>query len=131
MQALGIPTTRALAVVATGETILREVDGWRHRCPLAPCLPGSLEPSHVGTFPLATGDSDLLRRLTDYTITRHADAADAEAALALLDHVVPVQADLVAGGVGGRLHPRGDEHRQRDHLGRDDRLRPCHVHGRL
>lgn len=100
MHALGIPTTRALAVIATGRDIRREVD-----------LPGAVlartASSHlrVGSvqFARATGDLDLLRRLVDYAIARHhpapADpaAADPETpALALLRAVIAVQADLVA-----------------------------------
>ena len=95
MHALGVPTTRALAVVATGGTVVRETE-----------LPGAVlarvASSHlrVGSFQYAAsrGDLDLLRRLTDHAIARHApEAADAELpALALLEHVARVQADLVA-----------------------------------
>jgi uncharacterized protein YdiU (UPF0061 family) len=95
MHALGIPTTRALAVVATGEHIVREA-----------LLPGAVltrvASSHlrVGTFQYAaaTGDLDLLRRLTDYAIARHhPDAAHADRpALALLEAVLDAQASLVA-----------------------------------
>lgn len=96
MHALGIPTTRALAVIATGETVRRET-----------ALPGAVlvrvADSHlrVGTFEYVTrslGDTDLLQRLLDHAIARHhPDAAEADVpALALLDAVVSVQADLVA-----------------------------------
>jgi uncharacterized protein YdiU (UPF0061 family) len=95
MHALGIPTTRALAVVATGERIARET-----------LLPGAVlarvASSHlrVGSFQYAaaTGDLGLLRRLTDHAIARHApDAADAELpALELYRTVVHAQARLVA-----------------------------------
>jgi serine/tyrosine/threonine adenylyltransferase len=95
MHALGVPTTRALAVVATGEPVVRDS-----------VLPGAVlvrvASSHlrVGTFQYAalTGDRDLLDRLTRYAITRHhPQAADAEVpALALLDAVVEAQASLVA-----------------------------------
>jgi uncharacterized protein YdiU (UPF0061 family) len=95
MHALGIPTTRALAVVATGEVVLRESE-----------LPGAVlvrvAASHirVGTFQYAaaTGDADLLGRLADYVIERHhPDVADEpDRHLALLDRVVDVQASLVA-----------------------------------
>ncbi len=95
MHALGIPTTRALAVVSTGEHVVRET-----------LLPGAIltrvASSHlrVGTFQYAaaTGDTDLLRRLTDYAIARHhPDAAHADRpALALLERVVDAQAQLVA-----------------------------------
>ena len=68
MHALGIPTTRALAVVATGEQIARET-----------MLPGAVltrvAASHlrVGTFQYAAahGDPTLVRRLADYAIARH------------------------------------------------------------
>jgi uncharacterized protein YdiU (UPF0061 family) len=95
MHALGIPTTRSLAVVATGRTVYRET-----------ALPGAVlarvAGSHlrVGSFEYArtTGDADLLRRLADHAISRHhPDAAGAERPyLALLDAVVAAQAALVA-----------------------------------
>ena len=100
MHALGIPTTRALAVVATGETILREVDGRVTDVPGAVLARVASSHLRVGTFQYAsaTGDFDLLRRLADYAIARHVpDAAEADLpALALFDHVVAVQAELVA-----------------------------------
>ncbi|WP_291378583.1 protein adenylyltransferase SelO [Demequina sp.] len=95
MHALGIPTTRSLAVVSTGKTVLRETR-----------LPGALlarvASSHlrVGTFQYAraTGDLDLLRRLADHAIVRHyPDAAQAEHPYrALLRGVIDAQASLVA-----------------------------------
>ena len=95
MHALGIPTTRALAVVRTGEPVARET-----------LLPGAVlarvAASHlrVGSFQFAaaTGDRDLLQRLTDHAIARHHPAAaDAPTpALALLEAVAEVQASLVA-----------------------------------
>ena len=97
MHALGIPTTRALAVLATGEAVQRET-----------LLPGAIlarvAASHlrVGTFQYAAttlADPALLRRLTDYAIARHHPAAAAAAerpALALLDAVVDAQAELIA-----------------------------------
>jgi uncharacterized protein YdiU (UPF0061 family) len=68
MHALGIPTTRSLAVVATGETVVREVT-----------LPGAVltrvAASHlrVGTFQffVARGEVDKLRQLAEYAIARH------------------------------------------------------------
>ncbi|WP_457207046.1 protein adenylyltransferase SelO, partial [Nocardioides sp. P5_C9_2] len=95
MHALGIPTTRALAVVATGRQVRREE-----------LLPGAVlarvASSHlrVGSFQYAaaTGDVALLRRLADHAIARHHPQA-AEAAhphLALFDAVVSAQASLVA-----------------------------------
>ncbi|KOX27622.1 hypothetical protein ADK67_14075 [Saccharothrix sp. NRRL B-16348] len=95
MNALGIPTTRSLAVVATGRPVRRET-----------VLPGAVlarvASSHlrVGSFQYAraTGDVDLLRRLADHAIDRHHPAA-ADAAnryLALFEAVVAAQASLVA-----------------------------------
>jgi uncharacterized protein YdiU (UPF0061 family) len=95
MHALGIPTTRSLAVVATGGRVHRET-----------VLPGAVlarvAASHlrVGSFQYAraTDDVDLLRRLADHAIARHhAAAADAERPyLALFEAVVAAQASLVA-----------------------------------
>jgi len=95
MHALGIPTTRSLAVVATGRTVFRET-----------ALPGAVlarvASSHlrVGSFQFAwvSGDVELLRRLADHAIARHhPGAAEAEHPyLALLDAVVAAQASLVA-----------------------------------
>jgi serine/tyrosine/threonine adenylyltransferase len=95
MHALGIPTTRALAVVATGERVVRET-----------VLPGAVlarvAASHirVGTFQYAAalGDDDLLRRLADHSIARHHPHA-VEAAnpyLAFFEGVLESQASLVA-----------------------------------
>ena len=95
MHGLGIPTTRALAVVTTGERVLREG-----------ALPGAVlarvAASHlrVGTFQYAaaSGDRDLLRALADYAIARHyPEAADApNRYLDLYRRVVGAQASLVA-----------------------------------
>jgi len=95
MHALGIPTTRALAVAATGEPVYRET-----------ALPGAVltrvAASHlrVGTFQFfaSRGDLPTLRRLLDYTIARHDPALrDApEPPLALLRAVARRQAALVA-----------------------------------
>lgn len=95
MHALGIPTTRALAVVATGEPVYRET-----------VLPGAVltrvAASHVrvGTFQFAAalGDEALVGTLLDHCIARHDPelAAAPERALAFLDAVVGRQAELVA-----------------------------------
>jgi uncharacterized protein YdiU (UPF0061 family) len=95
MHALGIPTTRALAVVATGEPVMR--DG---------ALPGAVltrvAASHlrVGTFQYfaARGEVDKLRQLADYTIARHdpALAGTPGRHLALLRAVAERQARLIA-----------------------------------
>src|SRR5690606_36733291 len=68
MHALGVPTTRALAVIATGEDVFRET-------PLPGAILTRVAASHlrVGTFQFfaARGEYDALRRLADYTIRRH------------------------------------------------------------
>jgi serine/tyrosine/threonine adenylyltransferase len=95
MHALGIPTTRALAVVATGERIVRE--GMLPGAVLARVAASHLR---VGTFQYAaaTGDPALVRRLADHAIARHHPeaAGAANPYLGLLDAVVEVQASLVA-----------------------------------
>ncbi len=95
MHALGIPTTRSLAVVATGEPVLRERS-----------LPGAVltrvAASHVrvGTFQYfaARRDEDGLRRLLDFVVERHFPDARAAAnpALAALQAVADRQAALLA-----------------------------------
>jgi serine/tyrosine/threonine adenylyltransferase len=95
MAALGIPTTRALAAVTTGERVQRETD-----------LPGAVltrvASSHirVGTFQFfaARQDVEALRFLADHAIARHhPEAAEAaEPYQALLGAVVAAQARLVA-----------------------------------
>ena len=95
MAAFGIPTTRALAAVATGEFVFREE-------PLPGAVLTRIAASHlrVGTFQYfaARRDVDALRVLMDYAIARHYPAA-AQApnpALALFEGVVARQAALVA-----------------------------------
>ena len=95
MHALGIPTTRALAVAATGETI--------HRDPPAPgAVLTRVAASHlrVGTFQFfaSRGERDALRRLCDYAIVRHDPVLAQHACppLALLEAVARRQADLIA-----------------------------------
>ncbi|MFP5312446.1 MAG: protein adenylyltransferase SelO, partial [Actinomycetes bacterium] len=95
MHALHIPTTRSLAVVATGRQVRRD-----------DMLPGAVlarvASSHlrVGSFQYAraTENMDLLKRLADHAISRHYPAAaDAENPyLALFGSVVSAQAELVA-----------------------------------
>ncbi|HEV7256045.1 MAG TPA: YdiU family protein [Mesorhizobium sp.] len=104
MAALGIPTTRALAAVTTGETVLRE--GF---------LPGAVltrvAASHirVGTFQFfaARQDAEALSLLADHAIERHyPELKGAEnPALGLLDAVISRQASLVAQWMGvGFIH---------------------------
>lgn len=95
MHALGVPTTRSLAVTATGRAVRRET-----------LLPGAVltrvASSHlrVGSFQYAasTGDVALMRRLTAHAIDRHyPELATAEnPPLALLQAVIAAQASLIA-----------------------------------
>ena len=95
MHALGIPTTRALAAVATGESVFRER-----------VLPGAVMTRvaaslvRVGTFQYfaARNDVDGVRRLADYVIDRNYPnaRADENPYLALLRAVTRAQASLIA-----------------------------------
>lgn len=95
MAALGIPTTRSLAVVATGEIVRRET-------PLPGAVLTRVASSHirVGTFQYfaARADVDALRILADHVIARHYPEATGAGNpyLALLQLVIGRQADLVA-----------------------------------
>ena len=95
MHALGIPTTRSLAVVASGRHVRR--DEWLPGAVLARVASSHLR---VGTFQYAraTGDVELLRRLADHAARRHfPSAAEAEhPPLELLRAVIAAQAELVA-----------------------------------
>jgi serine/tyrosine/threonine adenylyltransferase len=95
MHALGIPTTRSLAVVSTGETVIRETN-----------LPGAIltrvASSHlrVGTFQYAAqwGTTEEVQILADYTIQRHYPEVEREENryLSLLRGVIKRQAELIA-----------------------------------
>ncbi|WP_300009071.1 protein adenylyltransferase SelO [Pseudonocardia sp.] len=91
MHGLGIPTTRGLAVVATGEEVLRE------RGPLPGAVLCRVAASHlrVGTFQFAaaSGDRAVLRALTDHAVARHHPGASP---LEFFRRVVHAQAELVA-----------------------------------
>lgn len=95
MAALGVPTTRSLAAVTTGETVLRET-----------ALPGAVltrvAASHlrVGTFEYFSvrQDTDAIRTLAEYAMLRHYPACveSQRPMRALLDAIVARQANLVA-----------------------------------
>ena len=95
MHALGIPTTRSLAVVTTGEAVIRETD-----------LPGAIltrvAVSHlrVGTFEYAAnwGTVEEIKALADYTIQRHYPEVEGEESryIFLLQEVIKRQAELIA-----------------------------------
>jgi uncharacterized protein YdiU (UPF0061 family) len=96
MHRLGIPTTRVLAVTATGETVLR------HDGPLPGAVLTRIASSHIriGTFQWAAAHEDTacLAALLEHTLTRHfPDHRNAaNPAIALLDAVISSQASLVA-----------------------------------
>lgn len=95
MHALGIPTTRSLAVITTGEQVFRTT-----------VQPGAIltrvAASHirVGTFEwlAASSDAEALSALVHYTLQRHFPTLDpaSDPALTLLQAAVPLQAELVA-----------------------------------
>jgi uncharacterized protein YdiU (UPF0061 family) len=95
MEALGVPTTRSLAAVATGEQVMR--DGVKPGAVLS-----RVARSHVriGTFEFFAnrGDADGVRLLADYVIARHYPEAALSALpyRALLDAIIARTAELVA-----------------------------------
>ncbi len=100
MQALGIPTTRSLAAVITGDPVIREN-----------VMPGAVltrvASSHirVGTFQYfaARGDTEALKLLADHVIARH--YPDVASYRALFERVIARQAELVARWLGvGFIH---------------------------
>jgi len=95
MHALGIPTTRALAAVATGEVVRRE-----RRLPGAVLTRVAASHVRVGTFQFfaARGDTTKLRTLADYVIARHEPQliGRADRYVALLQAVAEKQATLLA-----------------------------------
>lgn len=96
MHGLGIPTTRSLAVVATGRTVLRE-EG-----PMQGAVLTRVAASHlrVGSFQYARNHQDpaVLRRLADQAVALHHPTAtqDENPSLPLLRGVIKAQAGLVA-----------------------------------
>lgn len=104
MAAMGIPTTRSLAAITTGEPVYREN-----------VMPGAVltrvAASHirVGTFEYfaAREDREALATLTRYALERHyPESVGAQnPALALLEHVIDAQASLIARWLGvGFVH---------------------------
>ena len=103
MAALGVPTTRSLAVVATGEEI------WRDAGRLPGAVLARVAASHirVGTFQFfhARQDQTRLRALLDYTIARHYPGLAPGDALGLFDAVTARQVALIAEWMGlGFVH---------------------------
>jgi protein adenylyltransferase len=108
MAAFGVPTTRALAAVTTGETVIRE-----QRLPGAVLTRIAASHIRVGTFEFfaARDDREALAELTKYTLARHyplpssGEESSQSQALRLLDCVIDAQASLVARWLGlGFVH---------------------------
>jgi len=108
MAALGVPTTRALAAVTTGETVMREL-------PLPGAVLTRVAASHlrVGTFEFfaARDDREAVAALATHALARHfpsqtsASASAQSESLRLLDCVIEAQASLVARWLGlGFVH---------------------------
>jgi uncharacterized protein YdiU (UPF0061 family) len=95
MHGLGIPTTRALAAVTTGEAVIRE-----RRLPGAVLTRVAASHLRVGTFQFfaARGEGDRVARLLDYAIARHDPAlvGAPDRALRWLDAVIERQTALIA-----------------------------------
>ncbi len=103
MAALGVPTTRSLAVVATGEDVARE--GWLPGAVLARVAASHIR---VGTFQFfaARSDTGQVKALADYAIARHYPDLTGEGRyLAFFDAVTGRQARLIAEWMGlGFIH---------------------------
>ncbi|NHN34497.1 protein adenylyltransferase SelO [Paenibacillus agricola] len=95
MYALGIPTTRSLAVVETGESVFRETEQ-----PGAILVRVAASHLRVGTFQYVAhwGTAEDLQAMADYTLQRHVPEAAAEGNryLFLLQEVIKRQAKLIA-----------------------------------
>lgn len=96
MNSLGIPTTRSLAVIATGENVLRENE-------LQGAILTRIAKSHirVGTFQFAAnyGTIEDVKALADYTLNRHFQREDSNnnnPYLYLLNEVIKRQAELIS-----------------------------------
>jgi uncharacterized protein YdiU (UPF0061 family) len=106
MAALGIPTTRALAAMRTGEEVMRQ-----QRLPGASILRVASSHIRVGTFEFfaARRDTEHLEALADYAIARHdfdlRDLPRDERILSFFERVAHRQLDLVARWMGvGFIH---------------------------
>ncbi len=93
MHALGVPSTRALAAISSGEEILRET-------PLPGAILTRVASSHIriGTFEYfaARNDTQALELLTDYVIKRHYPEINDNKYLALIEALSLAQATLIA-----------------------------------
>ncbi len=104
MAAMGVPTTRALAAVATGDRVQRE-----RAHPGAVLTRVASSHIRVGTFQFfaAHFGAEHVAQLSDYAVRRHFPglAADRNPHLALLDRVIGLQCELIAQWLGiGFIH---------------------------
>ena len=126
MHSLGIPTTRSLAVISTGEIVYRENE-----------LPGAIltrmASSHIRVEPQFASlhqEKTICQALLDYTINRHfPDIQDNQikpcrCSIGLWNY----RRSLLLIDESG-LHPRSDEHRQYGDMWRSHRLRSLCIHG--
>ena len=102
MHQLGIPTTRALASVVTGETVYREK-------PLPGAILTRVAPSliRVGTFEYFSSrkDTESISQLLAYSISIHFPELDPKDAIGFLDAVISKQAELISKWMGvGFIH---------------------------
>lgn len=105
MAALGVPTTRALAAVRTGQRVLRQA-GWEQGGVLTRVAASHIR---VGTFQwlASQGDREGVAALVDYTLNRHAPNRDGDrdGPLGLLTHAMEAQSHLIAEWMGlGFVH---------------------------
>ncbi len=129
MHALGIPTTRTLAMVTTGETVRRE-----EIQPSAILTRVASSHIRVGTFEFfaARKDEGAVKQLADYVINRHyPKAAQAQNPYAsLYEQVCHAHATGSPMDVRG-LHPRCHEYGQHHNFRGNHRLRTMCIHGLL
>jgi len=102
MHHLGVPTTRALSLMTTGETVLRDMfyDGHPRDEPGAVVCRVAPSFTRFGNFQIfaARGDHDTLRRLADYTLTHdfpHLGAPSPESYLAMFTEVCQRTAEMI------------------------------------
>lgn len=94
MNALGVPTTRALAAISTGDPVLRE-EGYLPGAVLTRVASSHIRVGHFQYF-ASIDDADAISQLLAYTIERHYPDLEATDVIGFLDAVMQRQASLVA-----------------------------------
>ena len=131
MHALGLPTTRALAAVTTGEQVVPRVGYCRVG---SSCRGWPASHVRVGTFEYfaARGHTEAVRRLADYVIARHYPGRPPPPIpIAPSSNGSPRARQPGRAAAADGIHSRRDEHRQHHGRGRDHRLRALRLHGPL